>query len=65
MTEAFLKFEEKAEKENVKTCREYDEKYAIHYKCREWMPVLLALLKKNGEDEKYAAVSEYYLSLTP
>ena len=52
-------------REGIGDTEGYDEKYAIHYKCREWMPVLLALLKKNGEDEKYAAVSEYYLSLTP
>ena len=36
-------------RENVKTCREYDEKYAIHYSCGEWLEALLRLLKK-GKD---------------
>lgn len=63
--QAFTRFADKMKREGIGDTEGYDEKYAIHYKCREWMPVLLALLKKNGEDEKYAAVSEYYLSLTP
>ena len=38
-------------REGIENVEAYDEKYAIHYKCQEWMPELLALLKKDGKDE--------------
>ena len=58
LSEAFAKFREKAEKEDIKTFREYDEKHSIHYQCREWMGVLQMLLKKNGYCELLKAVSQ-------
>ncbi len=57
LSEAFSKFTEKTEKENIKTFREYDEKYSIHYECREWIPVLQELLKKGGDKQLYKTVS--------
>ncbi|EGB91124.1 hypothetical protein [Clostridium sp. D5] len=54
--EAFSKFKEKTGKENIRTFREYDEKYSIHYWCGEWFDVLLTLLKKAGEDNAYKEV---------
>ncbi len=60
LTEAFLKFEEKAEKENVKTCREYDEKYAIHYSCGEWLEALLRLLKNGKDRDLYGRVKKCF-----
>ena len=58
LSEAFAKFREKVEKEDIKTFREYDEKYSIHYQCREWMGVLQMLLEKNGDCELLEAVSQ-------
>ena len=57
LSEAFSEFKEKTEKENIRTFREYDEKYSIHYRCGEWFDVLLTLLKKAGEDNAYKEVS--------
>lgn len=57
LSEAFSKFVEKAEKENVKKFQEYDEKYSIHYPCEEWIQVLRSLLK-NEDKELFNTVSE-------
>ncbi len=56
LSEAFSKFAEKAEKEDIKTFQEYDEKYTIHYPCEEWMQVLQSLLK-NGDKELFDSVT--------
>lgn len=58
LSEAFAKFVEKAEKEKTETFREYDERYSIHYRCREWMDLLMKLLKKSGDKELYKTVSK-------
>ena len=58
--QAFVKFDDKMKREGIENVEAYDEKYAIHYKCQEWMPELLALLKKDGKDEQHAAVFQYY-----
>lgn len=50
LSEAFSKFVEKAEKENIKTFQEYDEKYSIHYPCEEWMQVLRSLIKDKDKE---------------
>lgn len=60
LCEAFSRFVEKMHKEGIKTTEEYDEKYSIHYLCREWMEKLLELLKETGEDDKYQSVLKYY-----
>ena len=56
---AFCKFEEKMQEEELKTAAEYDEKFGIHYECRDWLGRLLGLLEENGEEEKCAAVAAY------
>lgn len=56
LSEAFSKFVEKVEKENIKTFQEYDEKYSIHYPCEEWIQVLQSLLK-NKDKELFNSVS--------
>lgn len=56
---AFCKFEEKMQKEGLKTAEEYDEKFGIHYECRDWLEELLCLLEENGEEEKCALVANY------
>lgn len=59
LTLAFKKFEEKVQKEGIKTFREYDEKYSIHYFCEEWTEKLAYLLKKNKEKQFYKTVERY------
>lgn len=58
LTEAFSKFSEKTEKEEIRTFQEYDEKYSIHYRGEEWMGVLEELLRENGDTELYKRVSD-------
>lgn len=58
LCEAFVKFTEKAQKENIGTFKEYDETYSIHYFCEEWLNVLLALLKKNDDKNLRSAVAK-------
>lgn len=59
--EAFSKFETKMEKEGIASTEEYDQKYAIHYMCWEWLGELEELLEESGEKEKYDAVLKYDL----
>ena len=58
MSEAFKKFREKVKREGIKTVREYDEKYSIHYQCREWIEVLQTLLEESGDSELLEDVSQ-------
>lgn len=46
---AFLKYIEKAAQEGVKTCAQYDEKFSIHFPCKEWLSRLLELLQAQGD----------------
>lgn len=57
LSEAFLKFLEKTEKENIETFQEYDEKYSIHYQCGEWIEELRELLKECGDEALFETVS--------
>lgn len=56
---AFEKMEEKMNREKIADCSAYDAKYAIHYACREWLPVLEELLRDAGEREKRKRVLTY------
>ncbi len=58
LSEAFSRFAEKTGKENIGTFQQYNETYAIHYQCEEWLPALLELLK-NKDKELYKMVSNY------
>ena len=58
LSEAFKKFREKVKREGIKTVREYDEKYSIHYQCREWIEVLQTLLEESGDSELLEDVSQ-------
>ena len=64
LSEAFLKFAEKAEKENIKTLQAYNDKYAIHYQCEEWLESLLMLLKKSGDKAFHKTVSACYKKMS-
>lgn len=57
--EAFSRLSKKLDREGI-TTEEYDQKYAIHYRCREWVDELLDLLKHSREDEKYETVLKYF-----
>jgi len=57
---AFIKFKERAESEEIGTFDEYDAKYAIHYQCYEWMLELLELLDDNGDYDKYREVRDIW-----
>ena len=59
LSEAFSKFVQKIEKENIRTFQEYDEKYSIHYQCEEWLSDLQMLLDEIGDEESAAQISEY------
>lgn len=62
---AFHMFKEKIEKENISTLEEYDEKYSIHYFCKEWLEELFDLLQDGGNQEIYhdvKSVLEQYCS---
>lgn len=58
--EAFMKFMEKAKKENINKFAEYDEKYSIHYRCEEWFENLMSVLKKSEDRDIYKEVSRCY-----
>lgn len=58
LCEAFSKFVEKSEKEGITSFKEYDEKYAIHYQCEEWLGILQRILGKEKEKEAYKEVSK-------
>lgn len=58
LSEAFAKFKKKIEKEDIKTFQEYDEKYSIHYQCREWLGNLRMLLQKSGDGELLESVTQ-------
>lgn len=53
---AFLKFVEKAKKEGIKTRAEYDERFLIHFPCKEWLSRLLELLQAQGDTTRSAQV---------
>lgn len=56
---AFEKLKDKAEKENIATGREYDEKYMIHYSCLYWLWSLMNLLNKSGDTVRGGEVSDF------
>lgn len=59
LTLAFKMFMEKAQKEGIKTFKEYDQKFSIHYFCEEWTGKLLGLLKENNDEALYNVVKKY------
>lgn len=58
LSEAFSKFSERVEREQISTFQEYDEKYSIHYPCGEWIGTLRELLRENGDRKLGRKVSE-------
>lgn len=56
---AFQKCRERMEAEQIRSFKEYDEKYGIHYRCIEWLDELCRLLKENNEMGRYEEVNEF------
>ena len=56
LTLAFQMFKEKIEKENLSTFEEYDNRFSIHYFCKEWLEEFLQLLTDTGTQELYREV---------
>ncbi len=57
---AYQKCAERIEREQISSLAVYDEKYSIHYFCREWIPELLRLLQNVHEREIYQEVRKWY-----
>ena len=58
LTDAYRKFLEIVEKEQVQNFLEYDSKYSIHYSCEERFRVLLELLEEEDRDNILSDVRE-------
>ncbi len=55
---AFELFQQKVEADGIKSFSEYDSKNSIHYFCRDWMDVLLKLLKETKDVALYREVKK-------
>ena len=53
---AFQKFVEKVESEKIYSAEEYNKKYAIHYRCEDWLDILQNLLEENDPEGIFDAV---------
>lgn len=49
LTDAFNRFKEIIERENIQSFSEYDSRYSIHYFCEEWTEELCSLLQEREE----------------
>lgn len=50
---AYERFKEKVEKEALRSFEEYDQRFNVHYFCREWMMEFLKLLQDEGDVERF------------
>lgn len=57
--EAFPKFVDKCQKNNITDADQYNEKYSIHYMCEYSLLELMDLLYENGENEQFQQVLEF------
>jgi len=60
LQEAFIKYAEKCEREDIQSFKNYDSNYMIHYKSEEWMEYLAGLLKKDSKIEEYKKVKNFF-----
>ena len=56
LIEAYGKFASKCENEGISSFDEYDNKYKIHYKSKEWIEILKELINKNELESKHEDV---------
>lgn len=57
---AYHKFKELAERENIENFAEFDNRYAIHYMCEEWFEELIKILEKGGSEDVLRDVCNTY-----
>lgn len=50
LTDAYKKFLEIVQKDEIQSFSEYDRRYSIHYQCEEWFGELIDLLEENDRD---------------
>ncbi len=60
LLEAFDRFRDRMQKEQIPSIAAYDKKYSIHYLCKEWLAELEALLQESGDTEERDEVLKYY-----
>ncbi len=60
LLEAFDRFRDRMQKEQIPSIEAYDKKYSIHYLCKEWMAELGALLKESGDKKEREELLKYY-----
>lgn len=60
LLEAFGRFHDRMQKEQIPSIEAYDKKYSIHYLCKEWLAELGALLKKSGDTKERDELLKYY-----
>lgn len=56
---AFQKCRARMKEEGILSFNEYDEKYSIHYLCKEWMGELCRLLQESDDIERYEEVRKF------
>lgn len=59
LLEAFSRFKKRMEAEQIPTVSVYDQKYSIHFLCREWMSVLADLLEETKDVKTRNEVLKY------
>ena len=57
---AYERFKEKVEKEALRSFEEYDQRFNVHYFCREWMLELLRSLQEEGDMDRFQEVRAMY-----
>lgn len=58
LTDAYRKFLEIVERDQIQSFSEYDSKYSIHYLCEEWLGELIELLEDDDRDNILGDVRE-------
>jgi len=60
LQEAFLKYADKCEREDIQSFQSYDSNYMIHYKSKDWVERLADLLKNDSKREEYKKVNNIF-----
>ena len=58
LIEAYEKFSSKCEKEGISSFNEYDSKYKIHYRSKDWIERLEELIDENDLKYEYEDILE-------
>lgn len=63
LKKAFTMFSERIEREDIKSLKEYDKQYTIHYFSAQWLCILLDILEEDGDHDDYKKVRKLYRKL--